>query len=155
MGGILSSSSKQAANMSGPVADFVRKSIASDKIVIFSKSYCPYCTTAKEVNWSSSQNGRATFWLFAVFPYFVAIQEVKQKVHRHRDWGPQRLSGDSRCSRWNDGSTECKCNDVSLTAGLLMTSFQVPRVFIDGKFIGGKSVFSWWFRYLFREMVKC
>lgn len=44
------SSSKRVVNMSGPAADFVKKAIASDKVVIFSKSYCPYCKTAKEVS---------------------------------------------------------------------------------------------------------
>lgn len=29
---------------------FVKDAIAKDKVVIFSKSYCPYCTMAKEVN---------------------------------------------------------------------------------------------------------
>ncbi|XP_013613308.1 PREDICTED: glutaredoxin-C4-like [Brassica oleracea var. oleracea] len=30
-------------------ADFVKKTISSHKIVIFSKSYCPYCRRAKSV----------------------------------------------------------------------------------------------------------
>lgn len=38
-----------AAEMSGPTAEFVKKTIASNKVVIFSKTYCPYCTMAKEV----------------------------------------------------------------------------------------------------------
>lgn len=46
-----SGSSSTAVDMSGPVAEFVKKTIASDKIVIFSKSHCPYCKTAKEVSW--------------------------------------------------------------------------------------------------------
>lgn len=29
---------------------FVTESIAADKVVIFSKSYCPYCQMAKEVS---------------------------------------------------------------------------------------------------------
>lgn len=37
------------ADMSGPAAQFVRETIAKNKVVIFSKSYCPYCTMAKEV----------------------------------------------------------------------------------------------------------
>lgn len=28
--------------------EFVKAAIANDKVVIFSKSYCPYCTMAKE-----------------------------------------------------------------------------------------------------------
>ncbi|CAH0563414.1 unnamed protein product [Brassicogethes aeneus] len=35
--------------MSGEKKDYVQSVIKSDKIVIFSKSYCPYCTMAKEV----------------------------------------------------------------------------------------------------------
>uniref|UniRef100_A0A336M9S2 dihydropyrimidinase n=1 Tax=Culicoides sonorensis TaxID=179676 RepID=A0A336M9S2_CULSO len=44
----IGSSSRVSVNMNGPVAEFVKQTIASDKIVIFSKSYCPYCTTAKK-----------------------------------------------------------------------------------------------------------
>lgn len=29
---------------------FVKEAIAKDKVVIFSKTYCPYCTMAKEVS---------------------------------------------------------------------------------------------------------
>lgn len=29
--------------------EFVKAAIAKDKVVIFSKSYCPYCSMAKEV----------------------------------------------------------------------------------------------------------
>ncbi|KAJ4883547.1 Glutaredoxin-C4 [Raphanus sativus] len=32
-----------------PEAEFVKKTISSHKIVIFSKSYCPYCRRAKSV----------------------------------------------------------------------------------------------------------
>ncbi|CAN8300827.1 unnamed protein product [Cochlearia groenlandica] len=34
---------------SSPEADFVKKTISSHNIVIFSKSYCPYCKRAKSV----------------------------------------------------------------------------------------------------------
>ncbi|KAJ0266460.1 Glutaredoxin-C4 [Hirschfeldia incana] len=34
---------------SSPEAEFVKKTISSHKIVIFSKSYCPYCRRAKSV----------------------------------------------------------------------------------------------------------
>lgn len=29
---------------------FIKEAIAKDKVVIFSKTYCPYCTMAKEVS---------------------------------------------------------------------------------------------------------
>ncbi|XP_059472435.1 uncharacterized protein LOC132194868 isoform X2 [Neocloeon triangulifer] len=35
--------------MSGPIATLVKELIASDVVVIFSKTYCPYCVMAKEV----------------------------------------------------------------------------------------------------------
>ncbi|XP_018563542.1 glutaredoxin-C4 isoform X2 [Anoplophora glabripennis] len=38
-----------AVDLSSPKAVFVKDLIKSDKIVIFSKSYCPYCKLAKEV----------------------------------------------------------------------------------------------------------
>lgn len=35
-------------------SEFVKAAIAKDKVVIFSKSYCPYCKTAKEVRISKT-----------------------------------------------------------------------------------------------------
>ncbi|XP_069705713.1 uncharacterized protein [Periplaneta americana] len=35
--------------MNGPTAQLVKELINSDGVVIFSKSYCPYCKMAKEV----------------------------------------------------------------------------------------------------------
>ncbi|XP_065333470.1 glutaredoxin-2, mitochondrial-like isoform X2 [Cloeon dipterum] len=35
--------------MSGRIANMVREMIAKDDVVIFSKSYCPYCDMAKKV----------------------------------------------------------------------------------------------------------
>lgn len=49
MGVFSSKSSLVTAEMSGPVAEFVKKTIAGSKVVIFSKTYCPYCDMAKEV----------------------------------------------------------------------------------------------------------
>lgn len=46
--GALLSTGANSVDMSGPVANFVRESIAKDTVVIFSKSYCPYCTMAKK-----------------------------------------------------------------------------------------------------------
>lgn len=42
-------SKPEPVDMSGPVATLVKELIASDVVVIFSKTYCPYCTMAKEV----------------------------------------------------------------------------------------------------------
>lgn len=49
MGALSSKSSFVAAEMSGPVAEFVKSTISGSKVVIFSKTYCPYCDMAKEV----------------------------------------------------------------------------------------------------------
>ncbi|XP_010420888.1 PREDICTED: glutaredoxin-C4 [Camelina sativa] len=38
-----------SSSASSPEAEFVQKTISSHKIVIFSKSYCPYCRKAKSV----------------------------------------------------------------------------------------------------------
>jgi glutaredoxin 3 len=47
MGSALSNSGKKVI---GTMAQqFVKDSIAKQRVVIFSKSYCPYCTMAKEV----------------------------------------------------------------------------------------------------------
>ncbi|CAN1185772.1 GRXC4 [Linum perenne] len=39
----------QSASAASPEAAFVKKTISSHQIVIFSKSYCPYCRRAKAV----------------------------------------------------------------------------------------------------------
>ncbi|KAF8092196.1 hypothetical protein N665_0422s0025 [Sinapis alba] len=46
---LLVSSISIVSSASSPEADFVQKTISSHKIVIFSKSYCPYCKRAKSV----------------------------------------------------------------------------------------------------------
>lgn len=46
MGGIFSSASRPVSEMA---LKYVNEAIVSDKVVIFSKTYCPYCTMAKEV----------------------------------------------------------------------------------------------------------
>ncbi|CAH1978293.1 unnamed protein product [Acanthoscelides obtectus] len=42
-------SANMAVDMSSPKAKEVQELIKSDKVVIFSKTYCPYCKLAKEV----------------------------------------------------------------------------------------------------------
>lgn len=49
MGALFSIAKYVKADMSGPAAVFVKEAIANNKVVIFSKSYCPYCDMAKEV----------------------------------------------------------------------------------------------------------
>ncbi|KAH9633254.1 hypothetical protein HF086_006856 [Spodoptera exigua] len=40
-------SSKMASSQE--IQQFIKQAISQDKVVVFSKSYCPYCTMAKEV----------------------------------------------------------------------------------------------------------
>ncbi|XP_075230596.1 uncharacterized protein LOC142329728 isoform X2 [Lycorma delicatula] len=42
--------------MSGPTANYVKEVISKDMVVIFSKSYCPYCQLAKEVFHNMKKN---------------------------------------------------------------------------------------------------
>ncbi|GMH13597.1 hypothetical protein Nepgr_015438 [Nepenthes gracilis] len=53
-----------AAESSSSEASFIKKTIKSHKIVIFSKSYCPYCKRAK-----------AVFEELNVVPYVVELNE--------------------------------------------------------------------------------
>lgn len=49
MGAVGSALRSPIVDMSTKQAKFVENTIASNKVVIFSKTYCPYCTMAKEV----------------------------------------------------------------------------------------------------------
>lgn len=42
-------SSQKPIDMSSPKVDMVKELINTDTVVIFSKTYCPYCKVAKEV----------------------------------------------------------------------------------------------------------
>lgn len=42
------SASKMASSQD--VQQFIKQAISQDKVVVFSKSYCPYCDMAKEVS---------------------------------------------------------------------------------------------------------
>jgi glutaredoxin 3 len=69
--GILQSSSasstttqrKMSSSGIDTAADFVNREIEQSKIVIFSKSYCPYCTKAKELFSSLKVDGTRVYEL--------------------------------------------------------------------------------------------
>lgn len=82
--------------MAGPPAQYVLDTIKKEKVVIFSKTYCPYCTMAKEQFKKLS------------FPFFVVELD-------NRD--------DS--------------NELQDVLGEMTGARTVPRVFIDGKCVGG------------------
>ncbi|XP_077303025.1 glutaredoxin 1 [Arctopsyche grandis] len=74
----------------------VNSMIASDKVVIFSKTYCPYCTMAKEV-----------------------FNRLKQKFTLYE------------LDQRSDGP------EIQNTLGDITGAKSVPRVFVNGKFVGG------------------
>ncbi|XP_016032454.2 glutaredoxin-C3 [Drosophila simulans] len=96
MGAVGSALRSPIVDMSTKQAKFVENTIASNKVVIFSKTYCPYCTMAKEP--------------FKKLNVDATIIEL--------DGNP-------------DG------NEIQAVLGEITGARTVPRVFIDGKFIGG------------------
>lgn len=96
MGSILSSSGPRVLN---PMAQqFVKNSIAKQRVVIFSKSFCPYCTMAKEVRTLKLRN-RSDSWFFISI---VAIQKAELWFSRYRVGRSSRLSRHPSRSRWHD-----------------------------------------------------
>ncbi|XP_014272920.1 uncharacterized protein [Halyomorpha halys] len=90
--------STRTLNMSGETAKFVKEAINKDSVVIFSKTYCPYCKMAKEV-FEKLQHA------------FTAIELDKR----------------------DDGDT------IQDVLGEITGSRTVPRVFVNGEFVGGGS----------------
>ncbi|KAL5699800.1 Glutaredoxin-C4 [Ranunculus cassubicifolius] len=66
-----------AAESSSDLGSFVKKTISSHHIVIFSKSYCPYCKRAKSVFKALNQT-----------PYVIELDE------REDGWGLQSALGE-------------------------------------------------------------
>ncbi|KAH8406281.1 hypothetical protein KR215_010178 [Drosophila sulfurigaster] len=96
MGLVESVLKKPTVNMDSVEAQFVRDAIANNKVTIFSKTYCPYCTMAKE-----------PFRKLNVNALIIELDNRK------------------------DG------NEIQSVLGEMTGARTVPRVFIDGKFIGG------------------
>uniref|UniRef100_A0A6N2N3J4 Glutaredoxin domain-containing protein n=1 Tax=Salix viminalis TaxID=40686 RepID=A0A6N2N3J4_SALVM len=90
-----------------PEATFVKKTISSHKIVIFSKSYCPYCKKAKGVFKELNQT-----------PHVVELDQRKLK----KMVGPVFAE---------DGQ------NIQDAMSEIVGRRTVPQVFIDGKHIGG------------------
>ncbi|EDV97617.1 GH14597 [Drosophila grimshawi] len=82
--------------MDSTQAQFVRDTISNNKVTIFSKSYCPYCTMAKEP--------------FRKLKIETMIIELND-----------RKDGDA----------------IQSVLGEMTGARTVPRVFINGKFVGG------------------
>ncbi|EDV52297.2 uncharacterized protein Dere_GG16009 [Drosophila erecta] len=96
MGAVGSALRSPIVDMSTKQAKFVENTIASNKVVIFSKTYCPYCTMAKE-------------------PF-------------------KKLNVDATVIEL-DGNPDG--NEIQAVLGEITGARTVPRVFINGKFIGG------------------
>lgn len=68
-------------------SEFVKAAIAKDKVVIFSKSYCPFCTMAKEVRFSQQELISVVVVvvhsLIKFSPNFTAIQKIESSIHGH------------------------------------------------------------------------
>ncbi|ALC43829.1 CG6852 [Drosophila busckii] len=87
---------KQNVDMDSVQAQFVRDTIANNKVAIFSKTTCPYCTMAKEP--------------FRKLNVNATIVELNTR---------------------KDG------NEIQSVLGEMTGARTVPRVFINGKFVGG------------------
>lgn len=101
MGALFSSTRGVATTMA---TQFVNGAIASDKVVIFSKSYCPYCQMAKEVRTMVMND----FFLVSIdwMPNFVfaAIQQIATTIHGHWIGKSRWLWRNSGCIGPIDGS---------------------------------------------------
>ena len=92
-----SNSASTSSAMAG-AKEIVDKAIAENRVMVFSKSYCPFCIKAKRA-------------MESVFPRDkIGVMELEQR---------------SDCAAIQDYL-------LSITGGR-----SVPRVFIDGEFIGG------------------
>ncbi|KAH8419607.1 hypothetical protein KR222_008589 [Zaprionus bogoriensis] len=115
MGIISTTLRKPQVDMDSAQAQFVRDAIANNKVTIFSKTYCPYCSMAKEP--------------FRKLNINALIIELDGRKDGNEI---QNVLGELTGAR-----------TVSLTALSVVVSHitylskQVPRVFIDGKFVGG------------------
>lgn len=98
MGTVVSSMPKPSVfvKMDSQHAQFVRDTISNHKVVIFSKSYCPYCSMAKE--------------------QFRKLQVSMMVIELDR---------------------RSDAEDIQAVLGELTGARTVPRVFINGKFVGG------------------
>mmetsp|Transcript_9941 Transcript_9941/g.10970 ORF Transcript_9941/g.10970 Transcript_9941/m.10970 type:complete len:105 (-) Transcript_9941:113-427(-) len=78
------------------VKAFVDNEIASNKVVLFGKTYCPFCKKAKEALASINANAK--------------VVEIDQRDD---------------------------CSAIQDYLGQLTGARSVPRVFVNGKFVGG------------------
>lgn len=121
MGGLLARPANPAKI--AMATEFVKAAIAKDKVVIFSKSYCPYCTMAKEVRFrhiiefvwlffrcccrrchcrlNHFAHTHSSYQITFSSCNFTAIQKVEPGIHNHRIGEAWWLCRNSSSSRRN------------------------------------------------------
>ncbi|XP_045203168.2 uncharacterized protein LOC123556482 [Mercenaria mercenaria] len=82
----------------------VEAKIAGKKVMVFSKSYCPYCKLGKKV-----------------------LEAYIGKELKAEDYEVWEIENESNCA------------EIQAVLGKMTGATSVPRVFINGKFIGGGS----------------
>lgn len=50
MGSLLTKARTATMASSTEIKQYIKDAVSKDKVVVFSKSYCPYCTLAKDVS---------------------------------------------------------------------------------------------------------
>jgi len=98
--------------MSGSLATFIRSQVTSAKVVIFSKSYCPYCQSAKSMFNQLQQP-------------FVAIELDQVGM----------VSLLFSCFVENGSAIQ---SELEKTTG----QRTVPNIFINGKHVGGRDTLA-------------
>lgn len=110
---------KELAKMAN---EFVKSSIGKQRVVIFSKSYCPYCTMAKEVSNLKFVTDMHFWNLWIIIDWHFSLQQFKL------------LNFDFLAIEIENMPD---CNEIQDCLGEITGARSVPRVFVDGKFIGG------------------
>merc|ERR1712170_62505 len=98
MGNLGNSTSQDSASM-GDVKAMIESKIGSKKVMMFSKSYCPFCTKAK--------------------------QALKQHNIKPEDYEVMEIEDRADCA------------ELQAVLKQMTGASSVPRVFINGKCIGG------------------
>ena len=117
------------------MADLVQSMIAGSRVMVFSKSYCPYCAKAK----AALQSVGLTQYGLLELDNHPRCDEVRCSSHNSpRAFVPPaarrpraRVAALTFAAR-RDSLLQVQDALLKLTGGR-----SVPRVFVDGKFIGG------------------
>lgn len=106
--------------------DLVNDLIAKDSIVIFSKSYCPYCKMAKEVIFELATD-RTNSKCYSLARRFLNVRACFAQVF-------DKLKKKYTTIELDDREDAQEIQDV---LGDLTGARTVPRVFLNGECLGG------------------